>query len=356
MKKLALQPAFLWGRPAKQRTEIPKKEEPPRGEDVSETVRFAQTFCNKTAVVTIISDDGDFETGKTLNTLTKEYDLPATVAGTATNVGLHEDWWRNTLQENQLLELVSHSYNHARMSETDRIAGSKAWLRHEIAHSIRFFERRFGEKQIAFVCPENEMCALGYEVLRESGIIAVRRGERGNNAIYPAAGQEPGAWYHLRSRGIMDHTGDDAEALRREEVQSAIRDRAWLIEMWHNVRGKADGAYQTILLPDAKTHLAYLKSLSDDGELWVGRFTDVVKYAVELEHAQLIAKRDGDTLCMYAAVDVDRPEVYDHPLTVCFQAPAGYTIAGSKEVHSDKDSYWVNVRPNTAVRVPLKQL
>ena len=353
LKKLVLQTAYLGGKPLK-RTQTHEAELPPQGTAADVDASFARTYCDKKAVLTIVSDDGDFETGKALDALTKTYGLSVTVAGTVTNIGSHEAWWKAALRENPLLELVSHSYNHACMGETNRIAKSRLRLRHEIAHSKQFFEKHFGKKQICFVCPENKMCAIGYEVLQDCGYVAVRRGTRGNNVLYPKAGREPGELYNLKSRGIMDHEGD--VKTRREAVQTAIDNREWLIEMWHNVRKTDDGAYQTILLPDAEQHLTYLKERSEAGDLWIATLTDVVKYATELETAILATKQGDDALTIYAGVTTDDPVTYDHALTVCFRAPEGYEIAEGSAAWKKDDGWCVNVPPNTAVRIPLNKL
>ena len=64
---------------------------------------------DKEAIVTIISDDGDFESGLIFNKLLKENKLQATVAIYIDNIGIHlRDWQRMEKEGN--IQLVSHSY------------------------------------------------------------------------------------------------------------------------------------------------------------------------------------------------------------------------------------------------------
>lgn len=279
---------------------------------------IAPVYKDRSGIVTIISDDGHFSTGKMIDFLSNKYDIPFTIGGAVINVAWHEAWWKKTITSNSRMELVNHSYNHIRMENGSDIAASTKRLIHELIHSKRYFEKRFGAEQICFVCPENQMCSKGYELLRQSGILAVRQGTRGYNDLSPNQGEEPGEWYNLKTMGIMDQTGREAREMRKKWLKDAVKEKKWLIEMWHNISDDEDGGYQTILREDAEKHLAEIKELSDNGQLWAAKFTEAVKYIVERQHCSVIAVNCNDELHLSLAVRPDGIDtsVFDHPLTV----------------------------------------
>lgn len=55
-----------------------------------------------------------------------------------------------------------------------------------------------------YVCPENQMCRLGYQVLKESGYLGVAQGSRGYNdlEILSDTANNPGSWFNLKRMGI----------------------------------------------------------------------------------------------------------------------------------------------------------
>ncbi|RHP77411.1 hypothetical protein [Blautia sp. OF01-4LB] len=66
--------------------------------------------------------------------------------------------------------------------------------------------------------------------------------------------------------------------------------------MWHNVSDDITKGYQTITTAEASEHLAYLKSCEND--LWIAKFTEVIKYLAERQSC--VAKAywlDGHVIC-----------------------------------------------------------
>lgn len=244
-------------------------------------VVVAPVYDNKTGIITIISDDGDYETSKKLNSLSEEFDIPITVAGSIINVAPHIEHWKNMIGEGNI-ELVNHSFNHYRMDDRWRYANNKGSFFHEIVHAEIFLKNQFGIQDKVFVCPENAINDVGYEVLADDGMIAVRGGERGVNSLCPLEGTNPGDWFNLMCYGIMDlpKALESRQEMRHEWLEKAKGN--WLIEMWHNV--DADG-YQTISYRDAQTHLKEIKDYADNNNMWIAKFTDAVKYLKEKETA-----------------------------------------------------------------------
>lgn len=251
-------------------------------------VEISDVYENKDGIVTIISDDGDFETSKKLNVLAQKHKLPMTVAGSVINVAPHIDHWKNLLREGKI-ELVNHSYNHFRMDDDWKYSEEEIRYRHEIIDAETFFKNQFNIQDKVFVCPENAISKLGYKVLLDDGMVAVRRGTRGVNSLHPKSGVEPGDWFNLKCYGIMDPPQklETRKQMRKNWLEEAAQGN-WLIEMWHNV--DIDG-YQTISYEDAESHLMDINLYKQ--RLWCAKFTDVVKYLMEKEEAKIYSWCDN---------------------------------------------------------------
>ena len=317
---------------------------------------IAPVYKNRNGIVTIVSDDGDFQTGRIIDLLSQKYHVPFTIGGTVLNIARHETWWKHTLKNNALMEIVNHSYNHVRMDSNSDIASNISRLTHEIIHSKKYFESRFGNKQICFVCPENMMCSEGYKLLRQSGVLAVRRGERGYNDLCLSPGEEPGELFNLKIKGIMDPTF--SESGKKKWLEDASNEKKWLIEMWHNICDHEDGGFQTILTADAESHLEEIMELADCGMLWPARMTDALKYIFERQCFESVAVVCGDNLLLslYAKSESIDTAIFDHPLTVFVKNPGRKIIgADSSAIIDNSVWYMVDVTPGTTRTLRLDQ-
>lgn len=251
-------------------------------------ISIAQVFDNKSGIVTIISDDGEYVTSKKLSQLSKEHNIPMTVAGNIINVAANIDHWKTLIEEGNV-ELVNHSYNHYRMDDGWKYASYEGRFIHEIVHAEIFLRNQLGIKDKVFVCPENAINDLGYKVITDDGMVAVRRGERGVNSLNPTDGTNPGDWYNLKCYGIMDLPKSlmTREEMRSQWLKSSIGN--WLIEMWHNV--DVDG-YQSISYREAQNHLDEILNFANSNNLWIAKFTDAVKYLRTKENAVIYSWKE----------------------------------------------------------------
>lgn len=282
--------------------------------EITLSTEIAPVFGNRKAIVTIVSDDGHFDSGIYLDQLLEKHNLTATVAGAVVIVSQAENEWQDTLSHNRI-KMVSHGRWHQPMEEGSAISGDEEALRNEISDAGSYFEDFLGEKPICFVCPENKMCEKGYKILEEDGYVAVRRGDRGLNSLSPEEGTEPGQWFNLRTRGILDEETTEG---RNAWVDEAINENGWLIEMWHNVKPEDDNMYQTILIPDADQHLAYLEKKSGSGDIWVTDFETATLYIYEKEHVTIDAVYKDGTITINTGMNEGKltDERLDVPLTV----------------------------------------
>ena len=281
------------------------------------SVQIAEVYGDRDAIVTIVSDDGFYDSGVCLNELLKKNDLRATVAGAVKFIKPYLKEWKKIVSEGSI-ELVSHSFRHVAFNEGEEISRNKERLYYEIVGSTRWFEKKFPElgKQIAFVCPEGAMCKLANEVIKESGFYAVRRTETGYNSLSPSDGVNGGDWFGLQIQGINEKNVD--EEVRKQWINEAVDRRLWLIEMWHNVMEQYDGYFQTILKDDADEHLQYISKMNKEGKIWVATLTEATKYIRERQAAKVEAiLKDGSIYVRaYLQGDALSEKIFNHPLTI----------------------------------------
>lgn len=275
---------------------------------------IAPVKYNRDAIVTIMSDDGLYETGVMLDELGAKHHIKITVSGIVNYyVDGHLREWKK-LEKKGNVELISHSYTHLKMGEDEGLSEND--LAYQITDSIQFYKKHFKTDQIAFTAPENQMCERGYEILADNGIRAMRQGGRGYNTLEPQKGHEGGQWYNLYTYGIGDvETTEERNAL----VDRAVENRAWLIEMWHDVTvdGK-HGSYQEIAYDMADEHLSYIAGRREEGKIWTASMVEAVKYLSEREYAEVNAVCDGSKITVSLTCNAEElpSHIYKDPLTI----------------------------------------
>ncbi len=273
---------------------------------------------NRKSIVTIIADDGCYDTGVVLNDLAQKHGLHLTIAGIVDYIEPYLAEWKKIEKENNL-ELISHSYSHVKMSEDANV--SRDEIEHQIGDSIKFYSEHFMTDQIAFIPPENAMCEAAYEVALENGIYAIRQGGRELNYIFPEEGTEWLQWYNLATYGIADVATTEE---RNGFVDRAMAEHTWLIEMWHDVSENADGGrYQEISTGEADEHMSYIASKAAEGEIWAASLVDVTKYAYESKYASAEAYYDEKKITVKLQYDESLlpKDIFDAPLTVRILLP-----------------------------------
>lgn len=280
---------------------------------------IAEIFQDRDAMVTIVSDDGYYESGKNLNELSKKYNLKVTVAGVVEKIEPYLEEWKH-MEEDGHVELISHSFSHFKMQEGKEFREDE--LQHQITDSINYYKNNFKTSQIAFIPPENTMCSRGYEILKENGIVAIRQGIRGENSLRPVQGIWPGQWYRLLTFGIGD---SETTEWRNSLIDSAIENQTWIIEMWHNVyknESEVKG-YQAISYDMAEEHMKFLAEQSQKENVWVASLVDATKYILERDSSTVQAVFDGNEIRIELTMDNETlsKDIFNHCLTVKIPLP-----------------------------------
>lgn len=314
-------------------------------------VYVADVFENRNGIVTIVSDDGFYPSGKLLNELLKKYKLKATVAGAVCFVKPYLKEWKKIIEEGYI-EMVSHSYKHRAFWEGSEISQEEDRLYYEIVRSTKWINQKFSPngKQIVFVCPEGAICKLANKILFENGFYAVRRTKNGYNSLNPKDDTKPGDWFCLNVQGIAEK--DIKEDVRRGWIEKTSEEKLWLIEMWHNVMIEDDGYCQTILKDDAEKHIAFISEMENEKKIWVATLTQATKYLREKQAVNIEAYWCKDYI--YLRLKLNNITMYkkgfDFPLTVNIELPMELERAvfylDDRELVAKNNNLTLNVVPN----------
>lgn len=281
---------------------------------------IAEVRGDASGIVTIVSDDGMYDSSVLLNELAIKNDLDVTVAGVGYYVKPYEDGWKKILKSGHT-ELISHTSSHMLLAKNTEFAQDYDALSYEITGMQKYLTKTFESKQVAFVWPENSPCRMGYSILKKDGYFAVRGGKRGYNTLSPSEGTEKGDWYNLCIMGILD---DDADTdTQNSWVDSAIDGNKWLIEMWHDVAKEENSRYQTILYDEADRHMSYISEKQSEGKVWAANFTEAGLYLREKQNTKVSAELDSDKIKLSLKfTKASMPEkLFDYPLTVKISLP-----------------------------------
>lgn len=298
-----------------------------------------EVYNNRKAIITIISDDGEYETGLYLNELFAMHNFKCTVSGVVRVINPYIKKWKKLLEKGNI-DLVNHSFNHIGMHDDSTISQDDIALSHEIIDSNWYYENYFDFFPIAFVCPEGVMCQKGYDKIEECKYYAVRGGVRGYNNLSPNYGTKAGEWLNLKCQGIKDSNVDGK--IRNAWVDEAIQNKRWLIEMWHNVSKDSDKeGYQTLLFKEAEEHLEYIQQKNDKKDIWVASFSDAIKYIYERQNARIVAYLYNNRLYVGATLTDKKMDarVFNHPISIAL------TLSKKNE----SDIIMVNIVPNGIV-------
>lgn len=282
--------------------------------------KICEVKDDRAAIITIISDDGNYESGVILNSLAREFNIHVTVSGFVNNLNEHLDEWQQ-IEEEGFIEVMNHSYSHLKINEETN--PSYAEIFREYVDAKKYFEENFNTPSFCFVTPNNATTDTGYQILQENEFIAVRQGQRGQNSLSPNYGTEPGEWLNLMTRGIGDI---DTTAERNAWVDTAIQDHSWLIEMWHDISPNGDGNYQPISTSMAREHLGYIAKKQASEDIWIAPFTQAVSYIYKKQNLSVTAWRLQDRILVQIEPTTQNLpwDEFNAPLSIRIELPEGW--------------------------------
>ena len=285
------------------------------------------------SIVTIISDDGYYESGVIFNELAKELDINVTVAGAVNIISNKAKEWKQIEAEGHV-DIVSHSYSHIKVCPEANLTNEQ--IRREYVAAKEYYEKNFKTPTFTIVAPENITTEYGFSVWREIGLLAARLGARGENPLKEQItyGTAQGEWLNLRIRGLYDAKDT---AGRNAWIDSAINNGTWIIEMWHDISPNGDVHFQPISTEKAREHLAYVSQQQKAKNIWAASFTQAVSYIYQRDYGQVEAYRMGDSIAVnYNRLKEDLPwDKFNVPVTVKITIPDDLDI---KTVYNGKSN------------------
>ena len=286
------------------------------------------------AIATVISDDGYYESGKILSSLAEELKINVTVAGAVKIIKANLKEWQE-IEKKGYVDVVNHSYTHIKISPEKNF--TRTQIEHEYKDAKKFYEKNFSTPAFTFVAPENITTETGFAILKENGILAARLGIRGENPLSGIKyGSAPGEWLNLKMRGLYDVTNNTA---RNNWVDSAITNRTWLIEMWHDISPSGNVGFQPISTKDAHEHLSYLSQKQKDKKLWVASFTQAVSYIYQKDNGTVSAYMLKDSIAVsYEKHREDLPwNDFNTPVTVKISIPENWDSVDIQQGKNELD-------------------
>ena len=273
---------------------------------------------DREAIVTIVSDDGNFESGIMYNELCKKNNIGMTIAGIGEWIEPNLEEWQAMEQEGKL-EIISHSQSHIYMGEDANV--SEEELQYQLTDSIRWFEENFTTDQIAFVPPEVRLSQRGHEIIDEDGIVAVRVAGDEFNYLSDEVEDEKLYWDALRAVSLQTISSVDQ---MNAWIDKAIEKKTWMIWMWHNVTESGqEGGYEELSYTMVDAHMSYIAQKEQEEKIWSAPFVEATKYVYERENATISAWYNGQNITVQLRCDAKplKQKQMDAELTVKVALP-----------------------------------
>ncbi len=165
-------------------------------------------------------------------------------------------------------EVINHTWDH-----TDIVAhADMAPLALELDQATRVLnDNLVGQQTSFFIFPFDSFNDAAVEHLGTLGYLGARAGTKGVNSSDFPDGMRVMFDVWGGENSIYDGQGDILQLY----VDLAISQGGWSVREFHGI---ADTSFFAINLPDYRTHLDYVKSKVDSGELWVDAPSAVVRY------------------------------------------------------------------------------
>ena len=262
---------------------------------------------NKKAAVTFIEDDGYYDSTVFYNNEFKKYGLRGSVAliskpiadlKTSDPNAYHQ--WQDIINQGYI-DVSNHTYEHI-----DLVGLSDSELQLQINYSRALLRSMFpGQSVVGFVAPENDTDDKVVQVIKQQHYSV--RNSGGNYSVNP----DNYSWYHLGFIQV-DNTSQ-AKDLNRD-VDSAIVNHSWLLEMEHavNLTHDPNSGYPTPETFDA--HFAYVASKKND--VWCDSLEAVTKYIRERQGASLKVVKNNSNVREINLTDKLPNDIFNYPLTL----------------------------------------
>ena len=208
------------------------------------------------------------------------------------------------------LDLGCHAYNHMAPSQM-----SSSDFEHEIKDAIMFLREKFpGQRVLTFATPLAQITNAYEEYL--SQFVIGNRLEAGGTTVNLTTNLD---YNPYRVKAVSFNVRTNMSGLRTE-VEVAVKNGSWIVELCHCVKENADGV--DVELSVFQNHCEWLYRNYRD-LLWVTTFEDVLVYGEQLKHTAVdytACDRESMTFTVTPDGTLDK-DLYKIPMTIMVYLP-----------------------------------
>jgi hypothetical protein len=276
-------------------------------------------------------------------------------------------------------EIINHSHTHScavtnGWCEAGGINGgwsqpSTNKMNVEIDQSSKSISENTGYTPRFFIYPFDEYSTTANNYLKTKGYIGARTGTRHRVGSSEFEADEDG---FFTPDFVVDATDQSADNLNYW-VDQAIDSRGWVNRELHNI---GDNGWGHVSEHDYRTHLDYVKSQVDEGQLWVGTISEILTYQLQkLNYSPSSSYNSIDESItvnwssshLYDVPNYLSPLQFKSPITLVVDLvnyPGTYTVEQNNNVITDEfikgSKMYINVYPNLGpvklTKLPLSVL
>ena len=237
------------------------------------------------------------------------------------------------------LDLGCHAYDHKAPSSL-----SSSEFAHEIRDAVMFLREKFpGQRVLTFATPLAQITDA-YEDYLE-GLVIGNRLEAGGSTVN--LGKDLG-YNPYRVKAVSFNVRTNMSGLRTE-VESAVKNGSWIVELCHCVKENADGV--DVELSVFQNHCEWLYRNYRDS-LWVTTFEDVLVYGEQLRHTTIdytACDREGMTFTVTPDGTLDYT-LYKIPMTIMVYLP-DFADSAYATVNGEYQPLEITSSPTTGERI-----
>ncbi|MFN3402594.1 MAG: carbohydrate-binding protein [Cytophagaceae bacterium] len=261
-------------------------------------------------------------------------------------------------------EIINHSHTHSCAVTNENcggigpnhgwaVPGSTLKLDQEIDRSTTSIATNTGYTPRYYIYPYDQFNETANEYLKTKGYIGSRTGPYNQAA---PANFTPDAEGFFRSHLVVDVVNNVAVNLN-SRVDEAINTGGWVNRELHNV---GNSGWGHVTVDNYRTHLNYVKSKMDSGELWVGTISEILTYRIQRMVYTPVASVNNGTITVNwnstGSINVAnylQPLHFKSPITLevdISSYPGNYTVTQNANVIQDRfvknNRLYVNVFPH----------
>jgi len=320
------------------------------------TAEIAKARGGADSIISLIFDDGLYETSVFLNEQFKKYNLHGSIMMITDRIA--DDKHAGTLEQWQALfaegylDAQSHSATHMLLPESEEWLAGTSYsptmidhntpenFQHQLIDSLNTLKANFGTGVVAFAPAYNVLPPEAVEIVQQN-YYAMRMGARNSgsdakgNSLSPSIGTEKGQWHNLYTSAFTDYKATDTETQADKlcaAIDKSVAANKWFMPFCHGVAETERS--NDISQEDAETVFAHISELSKEGKVWSASFGEAVRYIRERQNSTVTAQEKEGSVYVNLVMNSTTEDGlhltkadFSYPLTVKVQLPDDWQAA-----------------------------